>query len=79
MTYSAGIFEEMQNKNLGGFIPLIHMLWYLDNYFLDCGHADAVVVVDDTPAMAAEIVVLDESGGLKWRFWLCRRSSKRTL
>ena len=27
VTYSAGHFKEMQNKNLGGFMPLIHVLW----------------------------------------------------
>ena len=55
----------MQNKNLGGFMPLIPMLWYLDKYLLDRGHADAVVVVDDTPAMAAKIAMSDESGRTK--------------
>ena len=68
VTYSAGHFEEMQNKNLGGFMPLIHVLWYLDKYLLDCGHADAVVVVDDTPAMAAKIAMSDESGRTKVAF-----------
>ena len=58
VTYSAEHFEEMQNKNLGGFMPLIHVLWYLDKYLLDCGNADAVVVVDGTPAMAARIAML---------------------
>ena len=65
VTYSTGHFEEMVNKNLGGFMPLIHVLWYLDMYLLDCEHADAVVVVDDTPAMAAKIAMSDESGGTK--------------
>ena len=60
VTYSAGHFEEMQKKNLGGFMPLIHVLWYPDQYLLDSGHADAVVVVDDTPAMAAKIAMSDE-------------------
>ena len=41
---------------------LIHVLWYLDKYLLDSGHAEAVVVVDDTPAMAAKIAMSDESG-----------------
>ena len=59
VTYSAGQFEEMQNMNLGGFMPLIHVLWYLDKYLLGSGYADAVVVVDDTPAMAAEIAMSD--------------------
>ena len=57
MSYSAGNCEEMQYKNLGGFIPLIHMLWYLDKYLLGSGYSDAVVVVDDTPAMAAKIAM----------------------
>ena len=68
MTYSAGHFEEMQNKNLGGFMPLIHVLRYLDRYLLDSGHADAVVVVDDTPAMAAKITMSDESARTKVGF-----------
>ena len=50
LTYSAGHFEEMQNTNLGGFMPLIHVMWDLDKYFVDCGNAD-----DDTPAMAVKI------------------------
>ena len=68
VTYSAGHFEEMLNKNLGGFMPLIHVLWYLDKYLSDCGHADAVVVVDDTPAMAAKIAMSDEWGRTKVAF-----------
>ena len=40
-------------------MPLIHVLWYLDKYLLDSGHADAVVVVDDTPAMAPRIAMSD--------------------
>ena len=63
VTYSAGHFEEMQSKNLGGIMPLIHVLWYLAQYRFDCGHADAVVVVDDTPALTANIARSDESGG----------------
>ena len=59
VSYSARHFEEMQNKNLGGFIPLIHVLWYLDKYVLGSGYADAVVVVDNTPAMAAKIAMSD--------------------
>ena len=59
VSYSAGHFEEMQNKNLGGFMPLIHVLWYLDKYLLGSGYSDAVVVVDDTPAMAAKIAMSD--------------------
>ena len=61
VTYSAGHFEEMQNKNLGGFMRLIHVLWYLDKYPLNSGHADAVVVVGDTHAMAAKIAMSDKS------------------
>ena len=57
--YSAGHFEEMQNKNLGGFMPLIHVLWYLDKYLLGSGYSDAVVVLDNTPAMAAKIAMSD--------------------
>ena len=66
--YSAGNFEEMQNKNLRGFMPLIHMLWYLDKYLWDSRHADAVAVVDDTPAMAAKIAMSDGSGRTKVAF-----------
>ena len=68
VTYSARHFKEMQNKNLGGFMPLIHVLWYLDKYLLDSGLADAVIVVDDTPAMAAKIAMSDESGRTKVGF-----------
>ena len=68
VTHSAGHFEEMQNKNLGGFMLLIHVLWYLDKYLLYSGHADAVVAVDDMPAMAAEIAMSDESGRTKVAF-----------
>ena len=49
-------------------MPLIHVLWYLDKYLLDCGHADAVVVVDGTPAMAPKIAMSDESGRTKVAF-----------
>ena len=38
------------------------MLWDLDKYLLDCGHADAVVVVDDAPAMATKIAMWHQSG-----------------
>ena len=58
----------MQSKNLGGLMPRIHVLRYLDKYLFDCGHADAVVVVDDTPAMAAKIAMSDESGRTKVAF-----------
>ena len=40
-------------------MPLIHVLWYLDRYVLCSGLPDAVVVVDDTPAMAAKIAMSD--------------------
>ena len=49
-------------------MPLIHVMWYLDKYFLDSAHADAVVFVDDTPAMAAKIAMSDESGRTKVAF-----------
>ena len=49
-------------------MPLIRMLWYLDKYRLGSGHADAVVVVDDTPAMAAKIAMSDETGRTKKGF-----------
>ena len=68
VTYSAVHFQEMQNKNLGGFMPLIHVLWYLDKYLLDCGHADAVVGVDDAPATAAKFAMSDKSGRTKVAF-----------
>ena len=59
VTHSAGHFVEMQSKNLGGFRLLIQVLWYLDKYLLDCWNADAVVVVDELPAMAAKIAMSD--------------------
>ena len=40
-------------------MPLIQVLWYLDEYLVDCGNTDAVVVVDETPAMAAKIAMSD--------------------
>ena len=49
-------------------MPLIHVLWYLDKYLFDFGHADAVVAVDDTPAMAAKIAMSDELGKTKVAF-----------
>ena len=79
VTHSAGHFEEMQNKSLGGFIPLIHMLWYPGKYLLDCGHADAVVVVDDTPAMAAGIAMLDQSGRTKVGFLVVSAIKQKDL
>ena len=68
VTYYAGHFEEMQNKNLGHFTTLIHVLLYLLKPSLDCPHADAVVVVDVTPAMAAKIAISDDSGRTKVAF-----------
>ena len=58
----------MQNKNLGGFMPLIHVLWYLDKYLLGRGYADAVVVVGEMPVMAAKIAMSDETGETKVGF-----------
>ena len=46
-------------------MPLIHVVWYLDKYLLDCGHADAVVGGDDTPAMAATLAMSDLWGRSK--------------
>ena len=40
-------------------MPLIHVPWYLQKYLVDCGNADAVVVVNETPAMAAKIAMSD--------------------
>ena len=40
-------------------MPLIQVLWYLNKYLLGSGYSDAVVVVDDTPAMAAKIAMSD--------------------
>ena len=68
VTYSARHFEEMQNKNLWSFMPPIHVLSYLDKYLLDCGHADAMVAVDDTPAMDVRIAMSHESGRTKVAF-----------
>ena len=59
LSYFAGHFEEMQTKNLSDFMPLIQVLWYLNKYLLGSGYSDAVVVVDDTPAMAAKIAMSD--------------------
>ena len=59
LTYSARHFEEVQNKNLGGFMPLIDALCYLDKYLDVCGGMDTVGVVDETPAMAAKIAMSD--------------------
>ena len=35
LTYSAGGFERIQNKNLAGFMPLIHVLWYIEKYLVN--------------------------------------------
>ena len=40
-------------------MPLNHMLSYCDKYVVDCENIDAVVVADETPAMAATIAMLD--------------------
>ena len=69
----------MQSKNLGGFTPLIHVLWYLDKYLLDCGHADSVVVVDDTPAMAIKIAMSVESGRTKVAFLVLSAIKQKDL
>ena len=61
LTYSPGHIEEMQNKHLRGFMPLIHPLWDLGNYVVDCGNIAAVAVVDEMPAMAAKMAMLDRS------------------
>ena len=49
-------------------MPLIHVRWYPDKYLWGSGYADAVVVVDDTPAMAAKIAMSDETGRTKVGF-----------
>ena len=49
-------------------MPLIQVLWYLDKYLLGSGYADAVVVVDNAPAMAAMIAMSDETGRTKVGF-----------
>ena len=59
LAYSAGRVEQIQNKNLGGFMSLIHVLWYLDKFMVGCRNIDALVVVDETPAMATEIAMSD--------------------
>ena len=40
-------------------MPLIHVMWYLDKCLVDCVNIDVVAVVDETPAMAAKIAMLD--------------------
>ena len=59
LTYSAGHFEDMQIKDLGDLMPVTHVLRYLDKCLVDCGYVDAVVVVDETPAMAVKIAISD--------------------
>ena len=59
VTYCTGHLKEMQNNKVGGFLPLNHVLWYLDKYLVDCRNINAVVVVDETPAMAAKIAMSD--------------------
>ena len=49
-------------------MPLIHVLWYLDKYLLGSGYADALVVLDDTPAMAAKNAMSEETGRTKVGF-----------
>ena len=82
MTYSGGHFEEMQNKNLGGFIPLIHLLWYLDKYVCILWTVDMLIQwllwMTRLP-WPQRLQWRTSRGGLKWRFWLCQRSTKRTL
>ena len=59
LTYSGPHVGKMHNKSLGRFMPLIYVLWSLDKYVVDSGNIDAVVVVDETPAMAAKIAMSD--------------------
>ena len=49
----------MQNKNLAGLMPVIHLRWYFNNFVIDCRNIDAVVVVDETPSMAAKVAMSD--------------------
>ena len=56
---STQLCRTMQDKNPGGFMPLVHVLWYLDKYVVDCGRIDAAVVVDETPAMTAQVAMSD--------------------
>ena len=41
-------------------MALIHMLWYFDKFVVRCGNIHALVVVDETPAMAAKIAKWDQ-------------------
>ena len=45
-------------------MPLIHVLWCLDKYLLGSWYADAVVIVDNTPTMAAKIAMSDVRTGV---------------
>ena len=40
-------------------MPLIHVLWYLEKFVVDCGNIDAVLVVDETPSKVAKIAISD--------------------
>ena len=40
-------------------MPLINLMWHLEKVLVDCGKSDAVVVVDETPAMTTKIAVSD--------------------
>ena len=51
----------------------------LPQYLLDCGHADALIVVDDTPAMAAKIAMSDESGRAKVAFLVVSAIKQKDL
>ena len=77
LTYSAGHFEEMPNNNLGGFMPLTHVLWYLDKYLVDCEILMQWVLWMRRWPWPQRL--RRREGGRKWRFCLCRQSSNRTL
>ena len=76
--YSAGHLEESQNKNLGGLIPLIHVLWYLDKYVLAVGMLMQWLFWMTRLPCPQRLQRRTSRGGLKWRFSLCQRSSKKT-
>ena len=46
-------------KSLGDFMPLIHVLWYLDRYLVECVSIDAVIVLHESPTMATKIAMSD--------------------
>ena len=72
----------MQNKNLGGFIPLIHLLWYLDKYvciFPTVGMLIQWLLWMTRLPWPQRLQWRTSRGGLKWRFWLCQRSTKTAL